>query len=174
MARGNDAGLSRVYSVSLLNHLPRHHCPRTPRASLPRRLAPCVSYSFAASPRDLRQSPALDKLKTAGGCTLAYRITTLLIQLYRTLTPMQSIINPSDFSPRPAASLSISRGLSIQPSPSGHHLSHYSTQSPYFWLADTAWEAFHRLNKEQVGLYLKNRKEKGFGVVMMVILAEHG
>jgi hypothetical protein len=64
MARGNDAGLSRVYFVLLLNHfhvitaLGRHVPPS-------RRLAPGVSYSFAASPRDLRQSPALGQAQNS-------------------------------------------------------------------------------------------------------------
>jgi hypothetical protein len=30
---------------------------------------------------------------------------------------------------------------------------------PFFWLGDTAWELFHRLNKEQASYYLKKRAE---------------
>jgi hypothetical protein len=43
---------------------------------------------------------------------------------------------------------------------------------PFFWLADTAWELFHRLNREDAMLYLKNRAEKDFTVIKAVILAE--
>lgn len=28
---------------------------------------------------------------------------------------------------------------------------------PFFWLGDTAWELFHRLNREEAELYLENR-----------------
>jgi hypothetical protein len=43
---------------------------------------------------------------------------------------------------------------------------------PFFWLGDTAWELFHRLNREEAELYLKNRAEKGFTVIQAVVLAE--
>ncbi len=44
--------------------------------------------------------------------------------------------------------------------------------APFFWLADTAWELFHRLDREQAGTYLRNRAERGFTVVQAVVLAE--
>jgi len=44
--------------------------------------------------------------------------------------------------------------------------------TPFFWLGDTAWELFHRLNKEEVMIYLNNRAERGFNVVQAVALAE--
>jgi hypothetical protein len=43
---------------------------------------------------------------------------------------------------------------------------------PFFWLGDTAWELFHRLNREEAELYLKNRAERRFTVVQAVVLAE--
>ena len=43
---------------------------------------------------------------------------------------------------------------------------------PFFYLADTAWELFHRLNREQARRYLKARSEQGFTVVQAVALAE--
>lgn len=46
------------------------------------------------------------------------------------------------------------------------------TGAPFFWLADTGWELFHRLNREDATQYLKNRAEKGFNVVQAVALAE--
>ena len=43
---------------------------------------------------------------------------------------------------------------------------------PFFWLGDTAWELFHRLNREEAVRYLQNRAERRFTVVQAVALAE--
>ncbi|MBI3417442.1 MAG: glycoside hydrolase family 140 protein [Verrucomicrobia bacterium] len=43
---------------------------------------------------------------------------------------------------------------------------------PFFWLGDTAWELFHRLNREDAERYLRNRADKGFNLVQAVTLAE--
>src|SRR5688572_25190464 len=43
---------------------------------------------------------------------------------------------------------------------------------PFFWLGDTGWELFHRLNREEADRYLKRRSEQGFTVIQAVILAE--
>lgn len=43
---------------------------------------------------------------------------------------------------------------------------------PFFYLGDTAWELFHRLNREQSEKYLKDRAAKGFTVIQAVVLAE--
>ncbi|RYG37885.1 DUF4038 domain-containing protein [bacterium] len=44
--------------------------------------------------------------------------------------------------------------------------------TPFFWLADTAWELFHRLNREEIEHYLTVRAEQGFNVIQAVALAE--
>lgn len=44
--------------------------------------------------------------------------------------------------------------------------------SPFFWLGDTAWELFHRLNKEETLIYLDTRSKQGFNVIQAVALAE--
>jgi hypothetical protein len=44
--------------------------------------------------------------------------------------------------------------------------------APFFWLGDTAWELFHRLNREDAERYLENRATNGFTVVQAVALAE--
>lgn len=49
----------------------------------------------------------------------------------------------------------------------------YQNGKPFFYLGDTAWELFHRLNRADAKKYLKNRKKKGFTVIQAVILAEH-
>src|SRR3954471_19367651 len=43
---------------------------------------------------------------------------------------------------------------------------------PFFWLGDTAWELFHRLNREDAERYLQNRARLRFTVVQAVALAE--
>ena len=44
--------------------------------------------------------------------------------------------------------------------------------TPFFYLGDTGWELFHRLNKEETEKYLENRRGKGFTVIQAVVLAE--
>ena len=41
---------------------------------------------------------------------------------------------------------------------------------PFFYLADTAWTIFKRLNREEVEVYLDNRAAKGFNVVQAYVL----
>ncbi len=43
---------------------------------------------------------------------------------------------------------------------------------PFFWLGDTAWELFHRLNREDAEKYLRKRAEQRFTVIQAVALAE--
>ncbi len=43
---------------------------------------------------------------------------------------------------------------------------------PFFYLGDTAWELFHRLNREEAEHYLRDRAQKGFTVIQAVVLAE--
>lgn len=45
--------------------------------------------------------------------------------------------------------------------------------TPFFWLGDTAWQLFHRLDREEAELYLQNRAERRFTVIQAVILAEY-
>lgn len=44
--------------------------------------------------------------------------------------------------------------------------------NPFFYLGDTAWELFHRLDRQEADLYLENRATKGFTVIQAVVLAE--
>jgi hypothetical protein len=44
--------------------------------------------------------------------------------------------------------------------------------SPFFYLGDTGWELFHRLDKNEAEMYLENRRAKGFTVIQAVVLAE--
>ena len=59
----------------------------------------------------------------------------------------------------------------LQVSPNRRYLQHEDGR-PFFYLADTAWELFHRLNREEATRYLEDRARKGFSVVQAVALAE--
>src|SRR5437667_12229055 len=44
---------------------------------------------------------------------------------------------------------------------------------PFFYLADTAWELFHRPDKQDADLYLRTRAAQRFTVIQAVVLAEY-
>lgn len=44
--------------------------------------------------------------------------------------------------------------------------------APFFWLADTGWELFHRLNRTEATHYFATRQRQRFNVIQAVILAE--
>lgn len=48
----------------------------------------------------------------------------------------------------------------------------YEDGRPFFYLGDTAWQLFHRLNREEADRYLTDRARKGFTVIQAVALAE--
>jgi hypothetical protein len=48
----------------------------------------------------------------------------------------------------------------------------FEDKTPFFYLGDTGWELFHRLNKDETEKYLENRRAKGFTVIQAVALAE--
>lgn len=57
-------------------------------------------------------------------------------------------------------------------SDSGRHLV-YENGDPFFWLADTGWQIFHRLTREEADAYLEKRAAQGFTVIQAMTLAEH-
>lgn len=59
----------------------------------------------------------------------------------------------------------------LQVSKDGHYLQ-FADKTPFFWLGDTGWELFHRLNLDEIKQYLENRAAKGFTVIQAVALAE--
>ncbi len=59
----------------------------------------------------------------------------------------------------------------IQVHPDGRFLM-TAEGKPFFWLADTGWELFHRLTRDEARPYLANRSQKGFTVIQAVALAE--
>jgi hypothetical protein len=52
------------------------------------------------------------------------------------------------------------------------HFLEFDDGTPFFYLGDTGWELFHRLNKDDTEKYLENRRAKGFTVIQAVVLAE--
>lgn len=50
----------------------------------------------------------------------------------------------------------------------------YEDGRPFFYLGDTAWELFHRLDREEATQYLTDRAQKGFTVIQAVVLAQLG
>ena len=56
-----------------------------------------------------------------------------------------------------------------------HHEKQYlmwEDGTPFFYLGDTAWELFHRLNREEADEYLSLRAAQGFHVIQAAALAE--
>ncbi|HLO57221.1 MAG TPA: glycoside hydrolase family 140 protein [Bacteroidales bacterium] len=53
-----------------------------------------------------------------------------------------------------------------------HRFLQFTDGTPFFYLGDTGWEFFHRLNYKEAEKYLENRRMKGFTVIQAVILAE--
>ena len=59
----------------------------------------------------------------------------------------------------------------LRVSDNGHFLQH-ADGKPFFYLGETGWELFHRLNREEATYYLKKRASLGFNVIQAVALAE--
>ena len=53
-----------------------------------------------------------------------------------------------------------------------HRFLTWEDNSPFFYLGDTAWELFHRLDLSETEHYLRDRVAKRFTVIQAVILAE--
>jgi len=46
--------------------------------------------------------------------------------------------------------------------------------TPFFYLGDTAWSLFERLDREEVDFYLEDRASRGFNVIQAVVIFEGG
>src|SRR6476661_2939299 len=42
--------------------------------------------------------------------------------------------------------------------------------NPFFWLGDTGWLLFSKLNREEAEQYLEDRRKKGFSVIQVMVL----
>ena len=61
--------------------------------------------------------------------------------------------------------------MNLRVSPDGQFLQRDDGR-PFFYLADTAWELFHRLTTDEARDYLETRAAQGFTVIQAVMLAE--
>ena len=61
--------------------------------------------------------------------------------------------------------------MKLEVSPN-HRFLRYADGRPFFYLADTAWELFHRCTREEARTYLETRAAQGFTVIQAVMLAE--
>ncbi len=59
----------------------------------------------------------------------------------------------------------------LQVSANGHYLQTIEGKL-FFYQGDTAWELFHRADREEAVLYLENRARKGYNVIQAVALSE--
>jgi hypothetical protein len=50
----------------------------------------------------------------------------------------------------------------------------YEDGTGFFWMGDTAWTMPRTLNREDVSHYMNNRKSRGFNVVMVTAVQNHG
>jgi hypothetical protein len=81
----------------------------------------------------------------------------------------------SQENPRNGVSADFSHGK-LRISGNGHFLIH-EDGTPFFYPGDTAWELFHRLNKEESEKYLENRRAKDYfphGVTRLIKDGEPG
>ncbi|BEI82007.1 hypothetical protein CcaverHIS002_0211670 [Cutaneotrichosporon cavernicola] len=85
-------------------------------------------------------------------------------------------ISPGDtFTPRPRADIAADLRTALAVSANDRFtVRHTSPNEPFYYLGDTAWELFHRLDRAEAELYLRNRAAKGFNSIMVVVMAEHG
>jgi hypothetical protein len=49
-----------------------------------------------------------------------------------------------------------------------------ATGKPFFWLGDTGWLLFSKLNQEDAEIYLEDRRKKGFNVIQVMVLHSVG
>ncbi len=50
------------------------------------------------------------------------------------------------------------------------HFLSYQDGTPFFWLGDTAWLLFSKLNRDETEKYLEDRRRKGFTVIQVMVL----
>src|SRR5689334_18417544 len=73
-----------------------------------------------------------------------------------------------------AFTLSMSSQAQVKPlpalkiSPNGRYFT--QNEAPFFWLGDTGWLLFIKLNREEAVQYLEQRKQQGFNVIQVMVL----
>jgi hypothetical protein len=62
------------------------------------------------------------------------------------------------------------RNLPLLKVASNHRYFVTADGKPFFWLGDTGWLLFSKLNRQQISAYFKQRKEQGFNVIQVMLL----
>jgi hypothetical protein len=57
----------------------------------------------------------------------------------------------------------------LKVSENNRYLAHMN-DDPFFWLGDTGWLLFTKLNREEAEKYFEDRKQKGFNVIQVMVL----
>lgn len=53
-----------------------------------------------------------------------------------------------------------------------HRFLQFENGKPFFWLADTGWLMFSRLDRDEIETYLEDRRQKGYNVIQVMVM--HG
>lgn len=61
----------------------------------------------------------------------------------------------------------------IEVSENGHYFQ-TDDGKPFFWLADTGWLAFNKLNRDEIKTYFKDRKEKEYNIIQIMTVHSLG
>ena len=73
---------------------------------------------------------------------------------------------------QPAAKKEEPKGMELLKVSANHRFFETEDGKPFFWLGDTGWLLFTKLNREETEKYLETRKEQGFNVIQVMVL--HG
>ena len=95
---------------------------------------------------------------------MKYKLSTnifLLLSIFSVTIPCYAYQNNQAQKPWDNGRLVISEN--------GRFLQHENGK-PFFWLGDTGWLLFAKLNRQEVQTYLENRRQKGFNVIQAVLL----
>src|SRR5262249_13318837 len=77
--------------------------------------------------------------------------------------------NPTAGDPSQESSRRSVKALKLKVSPNGRYFVNQDGK-PFFYLGDTCWLLFQRLNREEVDEYLKDRATKGFTVIQAYVV----
>lgn len=80
-----------------------------------------------------------------------------------------SCLNKQEKKPESKMELEPSGIAKLEVSNNGHY---FQTEDgkPFFWLGDTGWLAFNKLNRDEIVNYFQDRKEKGFNVIQIMTM----
>jgi hypothetical protein len=77
----------------------------------------------------------------------------------------------ADIPPWEGPSVDLAHG-DLEVSADGRRIVH-DDGTPFFFLADTAWQLFHKLTRDQVEWYLEDRRAKGFTVILASVMPDY-